>query len=147
MWLFKWFKWTKRLPEDSDSTCKVSVDGTDFRIYELKPFEAKWFSHKFKGPGLRCEVALCISTWYIVSTHGPFPCGSWSDLKLFCLPMKQFVFLEEMVLGEDVYKDDACLLVSNGDGDMRKILAANKARQETINRSFTQFFVRGHRFR
>ena len=61
--------------------------------------------------------------------------------------MKQFVFLEEMVLGEDVYKDDACLLVSNGDGDMRKILAANKARQETINRSFTQFFVRGHRFR
>lgn len=38
----------------------VTVDGTDFRINEPTDFSTKWFSHKFKGPGLRYEVAISI---------------------------------------------------------------------------------------
>jgi hypothetical protein len=38
----------------------VTVDGTDFRIYEPTPFSPMWYSHKYKGPGLRYEVALSI---------------------------------------------------------------------------------------
>jgi hypothetical protein len=39
------------------------VDGTDYPIKELCPFSKKWFSHKFKGPGLQydSEVAVCIN--------------------------------------------------------------------------------------
>jgi len=39
-----------------------SVDGTDCQIQEPLLFNAKWYSHKFKGPGLRYEVGVCIST-------------------------------------------------------------------------------------
>lgn len=47
-------------------TAFVSLDGADFKIEEPTPFSPKWFSHKFKGPGLRYEVGLCIRTGYIV---------------------------------------------------------------------------------
>jgi hypothetical protein len=38
----------------------VTVDGTDFRINKPTDFSTKWFSHKFKGPGLRYEVVISI---------------------------------------------------------------------------------------
>ena len=38
----------------------ISVDGTDCRIYEPEPFDTKWYSHKFNGPGLRYEIGVCI---------------------------------------------------------------------------------------
>jgi len=41
-----------------------------------------WFSHKFNGPGLRYEVGLCIQTGDCVWIHGPFPCGTWPDLRI-----------------------------------------------------------------
>jgi len=34
----------------------VSLEGTDFHICEPKPFDAKWYSQKFKGPGLRLKM-------------------------------------------------------------------------------------------
>ena len=60
----------------------VSLDGTDFRIMEPTEFDPKWWSHKFNGPGLRYEVALCIRTGDIVWVNGGLPCGEWSDLRL-----------------------------------------------------------------
>jgi hypothetical protein len=42
----------------------VTVDGTDFRINEPTDFSTKWFSHKFKDPGLRYEVAISIKGEY-----------------------------------------------------------------------------------
>lgn len=60
----------------------TSVDGTDFRIEEPTPFDGKWYSHKFKGPGVRYEVVIGIHNKYIVSINGPYPCGAWPDLKI-----------------------------------------------------------------
>ena len=48
-----------------------------------------WFSHKFKGPGLRYKVAVSIKSRNIVWTNGHFPSGSYSDLTIFCLGLKQ----------------------------------------------------------
>ena len=67
---------------EPNQRCKVTVDGTDFRIQEPIPFNPKWYSHKFKGPGLRYEVAICIKTGWIVWVNGPFPAGEWSDRKI-----------------------------------------------------------------
>ena len=61
----------------------MSVDGTDFKIQQPQIFDKKWFSHKFKGPGLRYEVALNIQTGDIVWSHGPFPPGAHTDLAIF----------------------------------------------------------------
>ncbi len=46
------------------------------------PFNPKWYSHKFHGPGLRYELAICIRTGDIVWAYCGLPCGEWSDLRL-----------------------------------------------------------------
>ena len=38
---------------DNGSQCLVTVDGTDFRIKEPQPFDSKWLSEKFNGPGVK----------------------------------------------------------------------------------------------
>ena len=57
----------------------MSVDGTDFRINEPQPFSPAWYSHKFKGAGVRYEVAICLQTGDVIWLNGPFPCGTYSD--------------------------------------------------------------------
>ena len=64
---------------DPGQRCKITVDGTDFRIQEPSPFDPKWYSHKFRGPGLRYEIGVCIKTGWIVWVNGPFPAGAWPD--------------------------------------------------------------------
>ena len=72
----------RHLMADPNQRCKITVGGTDFRIQEPIPFNPKWYSHKFKGPGLRYEVAICIKTGWIVWVNGPFPAGEWPDRKI-----------------------------------------------------------------
>jgi hypothetical protein len=36
----------------------IPTDGTDFRIFELTEFDPKWFSHKFRGPGVHYEIGV-----------------------------------------------------------------------------------------
>jgi hypothetical protein len=48
------------LTDGSTIFSTVTVDGTNFRINGPTDFSTKWFSHKFKGPGLRDEVAISI---------------------------------------------------------------------------------------
>ena len=59
----------------------MSIDGTDCRIEEPSPFDEKWYSHKFKGPGIRYEVGVAING-NIVWVNGGYPCGQWNDLKI-----------------------------------------------------------------
>lgn len=42
----------------------VSLDGIDFRILTLTK---KWFSHKFKGTGMRYELGIAIDSRDIVN--------------------------------------------------------------------------------
>ena len=65
---------------DNGSQCKITVDGTDFRIMEPYPFDEKWLSEKFNGPGVKYEVGICIQTGWIVHVNGPYACGQWHDL-------------------------------------------------------------------
>lgn len=53
----------------------------------------------------------------------------------------------EKVVADGGYKDGACLLGEDVEGEQHKLLADVRARQETVNRRFKQFFVLGHRFR
>lgn len=56
----------------------MTIDGTDMPV-EMR-YDEEYFSHKFKGRGLRYEVGVCIQTGDIVWINGPFPCGKRSDL-------------------------------------------------------------------
>ena len=56
-------------------------------IVEPFPYESvwskRWFSPKFKGPGLRYEVGISILYGDIIWINGPFPCSQWPDIKIF----------------------------------------------------------------
>ncbi|KAG7361130.1 hypothetical protein IV203_036230 [Nitzschia inconspicua] len=86
-----------RFKKDSHQKALMVVDGVDFEIKEPLSlgFSSAWFSHKFKGPGVRYELATCINTGDIVWFHGPFPCGSHPDLKIFRLGLKKHLLQGE----------------------------------------------------
>lgn len=95
----------KRMEHDSGNRwCRLTVDGTDFRICKPSPFSTRWFSHKFKGPGLRYEVAVSIVGGDIVHTNGPFPCGAWPDIKIFRSDLINKLAPGEMVEADNGYR-------------------------------------------
>ena len=97
--------WENRFIDDNDSICKITLDGTDCRIEEPIRFDRKWYSHKFHGPGVRYEIGLNIQNGWIVWVNGPYPCGSYPDLKI----ARDYVFLMlepgEKILGDGGYND------------------------------------------
>jgi hypothetical protein len=135
--------WQNRFRGDRGKTCKVTIDGTDFRIEEPTPFSSNWFSHKFNGPGVRYEVAICIQTGDIVWINGPFKAGKWSDMKIFRRSLKQKLAPGEMVEADNGYRGEpyhvrtADGFVSRADDSRAKWKARN--RHETINRRLKQW--------
>ena len=133
-------KWDNRIvPANENSHVRVSVDGTDCRIQEPTPFDKRWFSHKFKKSGLRYELGICIANGHIVWANGPFPCGSWPDLKI-----AQFCFCEmleggELAVADKGYKDPHFVSPHDTDGEITRMCALARARHETCNRRLKQF--------
>ena len=128
---------------DNGSRCKVVVDGTDFRIQEKHPFNSKWYTKKFNGPGLRYEVCTCIQTGWIVWVNGPFPCGSWSDLKIAMTDLVNMFEGDERAVadkgyrGHSVYFDTPWKYLDNVHQKVRKAQA--RARHECVNRRFKKW--------
>lgn len=76
---FSQIVWDNRHQGDVGNDCLVSVDGVDCQIPQVlkwDPIKEKMvlnkqlYSHKFKGPGLRFEVGICLLTSDIVWLHG-----------------------------------------------------------------------------
>ncbi|KAI2499167.1 hypothetical protein MHU86_15319 [Fragilaria crotonensis] len=97
-------RWENRFRSDRGKTCKVTVDGVDFPIEEPTPFDSQWFSHKFRGPGLRYEMAICIQTGDIVWVNGPYKCGKWPDVKIFKSRLMHLLGDDEMVEADRGYR-------------------------------------------
>lgn len=114
-----------------------SIDGADFKIGEPTPFSPKWFSHKFKGPGLRYEVGLCIRTGHMVWINGEYPCGEYTDLKLAREAYVLFVDHGEKTLADKGYRDQNFFILPN----LRNKTAHGRimARHETVNRRMKRF--------
>ena len=97
--------WENQKRGDIGNDCLTSVDGVDCRILGRKRPNGKinkaWYSHKFKGPGLRYEVAACILTSDIVWINGPYMPGDWNDLSIF-----QDGLMHQLDQGERVEADD-----------------------------------------
>jgi hypothetical protein len=141
--------WKNRKVADNGSACRVTVDGTDFQIFEPTPFDPKWYSHKFKGPGVRYEIGICIQTGWIVWVNGPFPCGSWPDLRI----ARDWLIYEleagEMYCADGGYLDGNQYSVTpNGlNNEDQRMRSLARARHETVNRRFKEFDILGRRFR
>lgn len=125
-------------------TCYLSVDGTDCRIFEPTPFNRRWYSHKFHGPGLRYEVGLALRTGEIAWVHGPFACGEWPDLKIFKSSLDNQLIEGEKVIADGGYQDPACVQTIAGAADAVKFL---RAQHEAVNGRLKRFSVLSSRFR
>jgi len=135
---------------DNGSICLVSVDGTDFPINEPMPFSPEWYSHKFKGAGLRYEIAICLQTGDIVWCNGPFPCGSFSDRKIARDEGMEYLMVPgEMYVADGGYRDGFIRAETpNGLNDADQWMKAlARARQETVNQRFKNFGICRQRYR
>lgn len=119
----------------------VSLDGTDFRVREPQPFNTKWFSHKFHGPGLRYEIGISIVEADIVWASGGLPCGEWSDLK-----MAKDLYLkyanEEKTLADRGYRNKRFFKQPTNMLEKRIL-----SRHETLNGRIKEFAIMSNRFR
>jgi len=97
--------WKNQFKLDKGNDCRVSVDGTDFRI----PNHGKKFSsHKHKKKSaLHYEVGLCILTGNIVWINGPYECGMWPDIPIFWNCLLSHLATNEQVEVDDGYIGEA----------------------------------------
>lgn len=133
-------KWENRL-KGGRSEMMVSLDGTDFRIREPIPFNKKWFSHKFKGPGIRYEIGVSISHGDIVWASGGFPCGEWTDLKIAC-DLYVHIAKNEITLADKGYRFHRSFRTPRTAGEKRVL-----ARHETLNGRLKNFEALSTRYR
>jgi hypothetical protein len=138
--------------KDNGSQCKVTVDGTDFRIMEPSPFDPKWLSEKFNGPGVKYEIAVCIQTGWIVHINGPYPCGQWHDLTIarndLCYKLYDAAN-DEKALADGGYNDgyEFFETPTGHNNEDQRMKAVARARHETVNRRIKMWGIMGQRFR
>ena len=137
---------------DKGKDCLLSVDCSDFEIAEPQPYvrkvNKKWYSYKFKGPGLRYEIAIVIMTGMIAWVNGPFPCGAINDTKIFMEGLCNELDDYERVEADEGYKSldpEFCKTpygyTSISDPERKELQNRVRARQETINKRLKQFGV------
>jgi len=71
--------WQNRFHNNNRNCAKVTVDGTDFAAREQTPFSPAWWSFKLNRASVRYEIAISITTGWIVWINGPYPAGLYSD--------------------------------------------------------------------
>ena len=84
----------------------MSIDGTDCHITEQTPFDGMWYVHKFKGPGLRYEVGICILKGCIFWIIGDYPCGAYPDLQIFREGLSEILEVGEKMIVYGGYKEE-----------------------------------------
>jgi hypothetical protein len=118
--------------------CHVTVDGTDFKVNEPNPFSPMYFSEKFNHAGLRYEVAICILTGWIVWVNGPFPCGTWPDLRIAREALHGMLADGEMYVADSGYQEgnQHCFTPDGSNSYEQRKMGEARARHETINGRF-----------
>ena len=143
--IFK-INWNDRIDTRKWHGCYVSVDGTDFKICEPTPWSASYYCHKHNGPGLRYEIAISIYSGKFVWAHGPFPCGSHSDLVIFRSGLKKLLQnANEKAIADKGYRDSHCIIP--GMSSNESFTSRIRARHESANGRLKSFHVLSHRFR
>jgi DDE superfamily endonuclease len=134
---------------DNGSIAKITVDGTDCPIQEPSVFSGRWYSHKFKGPGLRYEVGVCIQTGWIVWKNGPYPCGSFPDIRIARDWLYKELRTDERYIADAGYRDGGqhSITPSGYNNEFEYMAAKVRARHENINARIKIFNILSTPFR
>lgn len=124
------------------TNCLLSIDGIDCPVNEPWPFESKWYSHKFNGPGVKYEVGISISNCDIVWINGPFVCST-NDSSIFQNTLADLLASDEGVevdsgyLGHNKFKTPA----TNNSHTQRLQKNKVRGRHENVNGKLKVFNV------
>jgi hypothetical protein len=135
--------WENRFRNHRGTHCVITVDGTDCPILEQSPFWPGWFSHKFKGPGVRYEIGVSIHGGEIVWVNGPFPCGKWPDVKNFRHGLIHRLLYWEMVEADRGYGGMPDHVYTPLDDRSEHV----RARHESLNSRFKKWNILSNAFR
>ena len=126
----------------------MSVDGIDFKIKQPQNFDKKWFSHKFRGPGLCYEVALNIQTGDIVWSHGPFSPGAHTDLAFFCRvshtssnQVREWTLIGATGVGRGLFTFPTQMLVQGPYSELLRHLCARGMSCATVGSKHSRFWA------
>lgn len=112
---------------------------------EPTKFDKKWYSHKFKGPGLRYEIGIGLKSGSIVWVNGPYPAGQFNDQAIFDLEMKHRLENNEKVLGDSGYRGTK--IMHDDDFSDASFGSKKRALHECINGRLKMFGCLQHRYR
>ena len=79
-------------------------------------------------------------TGEIVWLHGPFPCGSWPDLKILRGALIKQLSPGEKVVADQGYRGESDYIVTPT-GELDDITKPVRGRHETVNRRFKQWGI------
>ena len=125
----------------------VSLDGTDFSVYDPKPFDPKWFSFKINRAGIRYEVGICIATGFIVWFNGGYKAGYFNDLQLARQGFTSELQPGERVVADKGYNDKEFFVTPLCPSYNKKLLKAIMARHENVNQRIKLFQCMRQMFR
>jgi hypothetical protein len=130
---------------DDDSTEKfiMTLDGTDFRIWEPKhptlPVDKGFCSHKFKKAGLRYEIGISLKQSRVVWVNGPYRGGA-SDLQIYNEKLRQKIRPGKLIIADGTYKGDHCAPPDCMESpELQKFKSRARLRQETFNARLKTF--------
>ena len=96
----------QRKKMDIGNNCLMSIDGMDFRIPQTgAPVRGNSFaSHKYAGKSaLRYEIGVSILGRDLMWIQGPYPAGSFNDVKIFNKVLRHWLDPGERVKANNGY--------------------------------------------
>ncbi len=109
-----------------------------------------YFSNIKKQNYFKYKVGLCIQTGWICWINGPFPAGTYPDITIFRLGLKQLLLGNEMVEADGGYRGDEKVrhpgIGYNGDREEQQKQDA-RSRHETVNERMKNFACLNEGFR
>ncbi len=139
---------------DVGNNCLMSIDGTEFKI-EQKGAAKKgnaFGSHKYAGkPALRYELGIDIFAGNLVWVGGPYPAGTWPDIKIFMHKLAHLLEPGERVKAGNGYVGHADKIkCPNNDCNPKENLAMQacvRSRHETFNARLKFWGILGQTYR
>lgn len=113
-YLFSWP--TDRLCTQQNCYCHFYGDETDCPFAEPQQFSLSWFYPKLHSDGLRYYVGVSIGDGKIVWV-GPFPCGAFTDLKIYQRELKKKLMEGEVVIADNGYHEPTALKQADAIGE------------------------------
>ena len=92
-------------------------------------------------------MAVSLEHPQIVWVNGPWPCGAFSDVRVFRSGLKSTLDVDEFVVADGGYIDERCISPPGSSHADHKTLAETRARHEIVNKRLKQFNVLTHRFK